>query len=442
MDVSLESPGSILRRMTIVVPADKLDQSIEKRIVGLTKTAKIPGFRPGKVPKKVIQSRFSSQVLHEAVEELIDLSYREALQDRSIIPVGFPSIETRKMVPGEDLEYIATFEVFPEVENSHIKDIEIEKPVCVVEGGDIDRTIETLLRQHTEWEAEESSSELGDRLIIDFVGTIEGETFEGSESKDYSLILGRNGLLPELEKGLQEQLPNNEVLISTQFPQDYHVEDLAGKVAEFKVMIKEVAKPRVPVLNDDFIRKFGLTDETEEAFRRKIRENLEQEMENRVNSIVRQSVFNALLHANKFEVPKALVEDEINRGIAAFNRHMEQQGLPVDESVDREKYRPEAERRVRLALVMREAVISHDIQSDDSVVRSRVEKLAQGYDDPKQVIDWHYADANRLKQFEGIVVEELLVEQLLLEANVIEKKITLQELMNEDAPSVTDATRK
>ena len=442
MDVSVESPGPILRRMTITVPAGELDQQIETRISRLAKTAKLPGFRPGKIPRKVIESRFSSQVLQEAVEELIDSSYRDALQGKSIVPVGPPSIEAKKMTRGEDLEYVATFEVFPTIGKLNIRGHEIEKPIYSVEEGDIDRTIETLRSQHTEWEAKEVPAQSGDRLLINYLGTIEGESFEGGESKDHSVILGQGGLLPEFETELNGQLPGAQLSIATEFPADYPVKAVAGKEALFSVQVKEVAKPRLPDVNEEFFRKFGLSEGNEDTFRSQIRENLAQEADARVKAQLRGSVFDALLDDNEFELPKVLVEEEINRAVTAFRGQMEQQGLPSDRPIDQEHYRESAERRVRLGLVMREAVRERGIKADDFAVRPRIEKLAQSYDDPKRVIDWYYADAARLGQFEGIVVEELLVEQLLEEAKVVEKEMTLQEFMNPVSPNAVDTERE
>ena len=442
MNVSVESPGPILRRMTITVPAGELDQRIETRILRLAKTAKLPGFRPGKIPRKVVESRFSSQVLQEAVEELIDLSYRDALQEKSIVPVGMPSIEAKKMTRGEDLEYVATVEVFPTIGKLNIRGQKIEKPIFSVEEGDIDRTIETLRIQHTEWEAKEIPSQSGDRLMINYLGTIEGEPFEGGEAKDHSVILGQGGLLPEFETELNGQLPGAELSITTKFPADYPAKAVAGKEAFFSVQVKEVAKPRLPDVNEEFIQKFGLSEGTEDAFRSQIRENLAQEADSRVKAQLKGSVFDALLDDNEFELPKVLVEEEINRAVAAFRGQMEQQGLPSDRPIDREHYREVAERRVRLALVVREAVRERGIKADDFAVRPRIEKLAQSYDDPKQVIDWYYADAARLSQFEAMVVEELLVEQLLEEAMVVEKEMTLQEFMNPVSPNAVDTERE
>jgi trigger factor len=442
MNVSVESPGPILRRMTITVPAEELDQRIETRISRLVKTAQLPGFRPGKIPRKVVESRFSSQVLQEAVEELIDSSYRDALQEKSIAPVGMPSIEAKKMTRGQDLEYVATVEVFPTIGKLNIRGQEIEKPIFSVGEGDIDRTIETLRSQHTEWDAKEVSAQSGDRLLIDYRGTIDGEAFEGGESKDHLVILGQGGLLPEFETELSGQLPGAQLSIATEFPTDYPVEAVAGKEALFSVQVKEVAKPRLPDVNEEFIQKFGLPEGTEDSFRSQIRENLSQEADARVKAQLRGSVFDALLDDNEFELPKLLVEEEINRAVVALRGQMEQQGLPSDRPIDREHYREASERRVRLALVVREAVRERGIKADDFAVRPRIEKLAESYDDPKQVIDWYYADATRLRQFEGIVVEELLVDQLLEEAKVVEKEMTLQEFMNPVSPNAVDTERE
>ena len=439
MDVSIESLGSILRKLTIGVPASQLEIAIEKRVLNLMGTIKLPGFRPGKVPKQVVESRFSAQILREAAEELIDVAYRNALNEKSLVPAGFPSIETKNLVRGEDLQFVATFEIFPELENPNIRDCEIDKPICSIDSADINRTVDTLLKQHTEWIPTEDQSQLGDRMLIDYVGTIDGERFDRGEAKDHALILGEGGLLPEFEEELENRSSGTEKTISARFPADYGVTTLAGKVAEFSVKIKEVAKPSLPQLNEDFIKKFGLQEATEEAFRAQIGKNLEQEAESRISTILKESVFSALLNSYEFEVPNALVEDEINRGIEAFQGHLQQHGLPPDESPKREDYRVEAQRRVRLALLLREAVSSRGIEADSSVVRSRLEQFAQNYSDPKQVIDWHYADAKRLNRFESIVLEELLVDALLAEAKVVEKNVAFQNLMT---PDISDADNK
>ena len=342
------------------------------------------------------------------------------------------------MAKGEDLEYVATFEVFPAIDKLDIRDHQIEKEIVSVEDEDIDRTIETLRQQRTSWEASEAPAALGDRLLIDYIGTIDDEPFDGGSAEDYAVVLGQGSLLPEFEQGLSDQLTGSEVSIEAKFPDDYPAEAVAGKKANFAVTIKEIGKPVLPDVDGDFISAFGVSDGTEAAFRLQIRENLEREAESRVQAKVRSAVFDALLDGNEFDLPKALVQEEVNRSAEGVRRQLDQQGLPSDQPIDLERYRPEAERRVRLGLVMRESLRDRGIKVDDSKVRPRVEQLAQSYEDPSQVIDWYYADPSRFSQVEGVVLEELLIKELIEEASVVEKKVTLQEVMN---PAASEAVK-
>lgn len=447
MDVSIESTGSILRRMTVVVPAEKLEDQIISRMVHLEKTLKLPGFRPGKVPRKVVESRFLGQVLQESVQELIDSSYREAVTEQNITPAGYPSIEPKNINRGENLEYVATFEVFPTINKLSVQDQQIEKTICVVGDDDIDRTIETLRRQHTEWKPKDTTADTGDRLLISFVGTIDGEPFEGGEVSDYPVILGQGGILPEFEDGLSGKKTGAKLSISAKLPDNYPSNVIAGKEAIFAIEVKEVSLPILPEIDKEFIAKFGVSEGTETAFRAQIRENLEQEAESRVKSQLRHAVFSALLEDNDFDLPQALVEEEISRAIAERQHHMESHGHTHahghdhggDEDVDREVYREEAVRRVRLALVIREAIRDREIKVEDSEVRKRVEAMASTYEDPRQVIDWYYGGQGRLAQIQGAMMEELLIESLMSEAKTVEKQVHLKDFMSPSPSSVEEA---
>jgi len=439
VEVSIESPGEIVRRMTIKVPATELEKGVDARIVRFARTAKIPGFRPGKVPRKVAEAQFGIQALHEAAQELIDTSYRDALQEQAIVPVGMPSIEPKNLTRGEILEYTATIEVFPDIPRHDIKGKRVERPVCAVEDSDIDQTVETLRKRRTTWEPTFDVANEGDRVSVDFKGTVDGEPFEGGEAENYPAVIGSGGLLPEFESALAGTKADDQVAVSLTFPEDYPNAELAGQAAEFAITVRDVGRPVLPEVDEDFIKALGISEGTSDAFRAEVRSNLERERDERVRSLLRHAVFDALLEGNDFPVPETLIEEEIERAIQATRAQLQQQGLPGDGDIDRTRYRDEAKRRVALGLVMNEFVKVRELQPGDDEVKAHLEKLASSYDDPRQVISWHYAERSRLSQIEALVVEEKAIQCLLEEAEVVDNEIRFSEFMNPAATGNTDA---
>ena len=439
MEVSIESPGEIVRRMTIKVPATELEKGVDARIGRFARTAKIPGFRPGKVPRKVAEAQFGIQALHEAAQELIDTSYRDALQEKAIVPVGMPSIEPKNLTRGETLEYTATIEVFPDIPRHDIKGKRVERSVCEVEDSDIDRTVETLRKRRTTWESTADVANEGDRVSVDFKGTVDGEPFEGGEAENYPAVIGSGGLLPEFESALAGTKADDQVTVSLTFPEDYPSAELAGQAAEFAITVRDVSRPVLPEVDEDFIKALGIDEGTSDAFRAEVRSNLERERDERVRGLLRQAVFDALLEGNDFPVPETLIEEEIERAIQSTRTQQQQQGLPGDGDIDRTRYRDEAKRRVALGLVMNEFVKVRELQPGDDEVKAYLEKLASSYDDPQQVISWHYAERSRLSQIEALVVEEKAIQCLLEEAEVVDNEIRFSEFMNPAATGNTDA---
>ena len=434
MDVSVENTGAIGRKMTVKIPAADLDQNIQSRLSTLAKTVKLPGFRPGKVPLKVVEARYSEQVLHEAAEELISSSYHDAVVQESVETAGPPSIEPKTMTRGEDLEYVATFEVFPEIPRTDIAGTSIVRKSCQPEEGDVTRTIETLRKRRTIWEADESAAKEGDRLLIDFKGTVNGEPFEGGEAENYPVILGGSTLLPEFEEQLTDLKTGDQGTVDLTFPEDYPNEELAGQPAKFSVDVREVAKPKLPEIDEDFIKSFGVEEGTDQAFRNQILENLKKECSQKIRSDTHEAVMEALLLGNDFEVPEALIREETELAVMAARAQMQQQGLPADTPVDPEQFRNSAERRVRLGLVMHTIVKQREIKPDDNAVRQRLEDMASSYDDPQQFIKWYSEDRSRLSQVEAAVVEDHVVEALLTDADVTDSEVSFEDLMNPTVP--------
>jgi len=439
MDVSVETTGAIGRKMTVKVPAEQLDGAVAARLKRLARTAKIPGFRPGKIPMKVIESRFADQALAEAADEIISSSYMEAINGESLDAAGPPSIEPKNLTRGEDLEFIANFEVFPDVPRTDIRDLPVARQTCEVVDADIDRTIETLREQRTTYEADEKASEEGDRVLIDFEGRVDGEIFEGGEAKDYPVVLGKGALLPEFESGVTGARAGEEVTVQLTFPEDYPGGEVAGKAAEFKISVKEVGAPKVPEIDEDFIRTFGVEDGSEAAFRQEIRTSLERERDQRARAQVRQAVLEALMQDNEFEAPSALVDEEINRSIMAVRQQLQQQGLPHDGPIDRANYLDEAYRRVRLGLAMHGVVKRLEIKPDADRVRERVEEMGSTYGDPDQFVRWYFEDKSRLAQIESVIVEEQAIDALLEEANITDQTVSFEEFMRPQPPATVSA---
>jgi trigger factor len=435
MDVAIENTGAIGRRMTVKVPAEQLDGAVTAKLNRLAKTAKIAGFRPGKVPMKVIESRFADQALAEAADELISRSYFSALTEKELDAAGPPAIEPKTMARGQDLEFIADFEIFPDVTKTDLKGVAIERQHCEVKDEDIDRTIDTLRQQRTAYTAAEKTAGTDDRVTIDFEGRVDGEVFQGGEAKDYAVVLGKGALLADFESALMNAKAGDDLTIALTFPEDYPGTEVAGKAAEFSVKIKEVATPEVPEIDEAFIKTFGIEDGSVEAFRTEIRNSLERERDQRARMKVRETVLDALMKDNEFEVPTALVDEEINRSIQAVRQQLQQRGLPHDGPIDRANYLDEAYRRVRLGLAMHGVVKRLEIKPDADRVRERVMEMGSSYSDPEQFTKWYFEDKSRLAQIEAVVVEEQAVDALLAEATVTDATVSFEEFMRPEAPA-------
>ena len=429
MDVSIENTGAIGRRMTVKVPAEKLAGAVTTRLKRLARTAKIAGFRPGKVPMKVIESRFADQALAEAADELISSNYFAAISDQSLEPAGPPAIEPKSLTRGEDLEFVANFEIFPEVSKTELTGMSIERQNCEVGDDDIDRTIDTLRSQRTNFTTAEKNAEMGDQVTVDFKGRVDGEIFQGGEANDYAIVLGKGALLKEFEDGLMGASAGDDLTIKLTFPEDYPGTEVAGKDAEFEVKLKEVGVPEMPEVDEEFIKTFGIEDGSVESFRKEIQTSLERERDQRSRAKIRQSVLEALMKDNEFEAPSALVDEEINRSIAAVRQQLQQQGLPHDAPIDRANYLDEAYRRVRLGLAMHGVVKRLEIKPDPDLVRERITEMGSSYSDPDQFLKWYYEDKSRLAQIESVVVEEQAIDALLQEANVSDTTVSFEEFM-------------
>jgi len=429
MQVSVESTGNLSRLMTVAVPADEVEKQVQTRLKNLARNAKLPGFRPGKAPLKIIDAQYGNQVLREVAGSLIESTLKEAFTQENLIPAGGPEIEPTSLERGKDLEYTASFEVYPEVRKLDLKGVEIERPVCEVSEEDVDRTVETMRRQQVSYNAVERDARDGDRVCIDFKGTIDGEPFSGGEAEDYKLVLGEGQFLEDLEQGIMGARPGEQRNVTVDFPDDYHGEAVAGKAVEFEVHVKEVEEPVLPDIDEAFIKAFGIEDGDVKAFRAEIAANLGRERDERLSRLTRSRVMEALVRENELEIPGKLIEQEINSMIAMNKSMLEQQGLPTEQfNPDRERYREDARQRVAMGLIFSEIVEHQDIKPDADKVKQRIEKMAASYEQPEAFVQWYYSSRERLRQVESMVVEEQVVEMLLEGADIKESPVSLREL--------------
>ncbi len=432
MQVTVEESGVIERKLTISVPSEEVTQEIEKRLRDVAKNARIPGFRPGKAPKNVIQKRYSNQVSNEVVSDKINASYQEALMEQKIAPAGLVSIEPTPFEDGKDLQYVATIELFPEIPTASLVGKSLEKPICEVTDADVEKTLEDLRKRNATYEEKEGQSAVGDRVTIDFEGKIDGEPFNGGSATEFPFVLGEGQMLEEFDTALVGVKAGETKSIEFTFPDDYHGEDVAGKEVIFSVDVKKVEEAELPTLDDAFAETLGINEGGLDKMKEEIRQSLERELSARLRSTMRDRVMDALHEANKIEVPKALVEEEIDRAVQTITQQLEGQGLPAKD-IDRNNYAEEAKKRVALGLIAREVIEKSEIKVDGDAVRARIEEMGAGYDDSEAFVNYYYSDPQRLQQVEAIVLEEQVVNAMLETADVKEVKVDFREFMNPQA---------
>ncbi len=425
MQVSVETTSSIERRMTVGVPAERIETEVNKRLQQTARRAKIPGFRPGKVPMNIIRQRYEDSARQEVLGDLIQSSFYEAVVQEKLNPAGAPSVEPKAFEKGQALEYVATFEVFPEFEVTGLESIAVERLQAEVSDADVDNMLDILRKQNTRFEVVERAAENGDQLNIDFVGTVDGEVFAGGSAKGTPLVLGSGRMIPGFEEGLVGAKAGEERVLSVTFPEDYQNLDLAGKAAEFAVTVNSVAAPQLPELNDDFFALFGVKEGGLEGFRAEVRKNMERELRQAIKSKVKSQVMDGLLAANSVEVPKALVGNEVNRlrvqAVQQFGGSIDPQQLPA------ELFEEQAKRRVQLGLLVAEVVKQFEIKADEERVRALIEEMAAAYQEPEQVVAWYYKNAQQLDEVRSVVLEEQVVDTVLQKANVTDKQVSYEE---------------
>lgn len=427
MDVTVESTGTLERRMRVELPIEPIEQQVNSRLQSVGKTAKIKGFRPGKVPAKVVRQHYGKQVREEVLSEALQRSYSEAITQEQLNPAASPTIETEDD-NGKTFVYTATFEVMPEVKLNDLEKIKIEVPEVEIGDEDIDDMLGNLQKQKAEWAEVDRKAKEEDRVTIDFTGRLKGELFEGGEAKDFAFVLGAGQMLPDFEKGVTGVKAGEEKTFKVKFPKEYPAEELAGQKADFTITAHKVEEPVLPELNDEFAAMFNITEGGMDKFRSDVRENMEREAENKKTGDVREQVMTGLLDANPVEIPNALKHQEQH---ALQRDAMQRMGLEDPEMAPPlENFAETAEKRVALGLLIRQVISDKDIQVDETAIRAKVEELCAGYENSDQMIDVYMSNPQVMQQIEPMVVEQAAVDWVVENGKTKTKKVSFKEYMN------------
>jgi trigger factor len=411
MQVSVEATGSIQRKMTIEVPAERIDQEVDKRLLSMRGKVRMDGFRPGKVPLSIVKKMHGVSVYQEVAGEVIQASFYEAAVQEKLRVVGLPDIEAKTFEYGKNVEFIARFDIYPDIEIVSLEGNTVTQQSADIGEADVDKMIETLSDQQKEWVDVDRAAEKGDLVTVDFSGLLEGETFEGGDAKDFQVEIGAGRMLVDFETALTGMSAGEEKTSDVAFPEDYHSEKLQGKTVQFTQSVKTVQGSEKPEIDEDFIKKFGIEEGSMESFRSNILDNMQRELNNAIHTKVKMQVMEQLSQAHEFEAPAALVSDEIKHIRAEMNQNtgsdMDMASLPDD------LFHDQAEKRVRLGLIVGEIIRQKDIQKDEAKIEAKLEELSSTYEDPSALINYYRSNEQAMQTIEAAVMEDLIVEWAL-----------------------------
>ncbi len=429
MQVSVESGEGLKRKLKVQVPSERVDEQVEKKLREMRGQVRLQGFRPGKVPMKVVQKRYGAQVRVEVLDEVVRQTYSEALQQESLRPAGTPEIQPVNIEAGQDLEYEASFEVIPEVEVKGIEKIAVTRPAVDITDADVDRILERLRKQHAEFSSVKRAAKDGDRVTIDFNGKIDGEDFAGNSGEDVPVPLGEGQMPEEFEKALIGMKAGEEKAVSYTFPEGFPDESIAGKTAEFAVSMKTVESPKLPKADDAFAEKLSIEGGIE-GLRGKITESLEREREQAIRGRVKNQVMDALLEQNQLALPQTLVDSEIAQLREQAKEQMQRSGAAegAEPELPADQFEQEAQRRVKLGLIVNEIVRSNEIQLDPERMQQALQRVASGYEQPEQIMQYYLQNQELMQSLQLQVMEDQVVDWVVERAKVTDKPMSLDAL--------------
>ena len=422
---NVETLGTLERRVSMALPADEIEKQVDERLKKLARSVRMPGFRPGKVPLKLVAQTYGPQVRSEVMSDAVQKSFSNAVKEANLKVAGYPQIERKN-----DFEFSATFEIYPEVKVGDLAAASVERPTVEVDDAAVDKTLEILRKQRTKFEAVTRAAQDNDRLTVDFRGTIDGQPFQGGEATDFAFALGEGRMLPAFETAARGMSAGESKTFELEFPADYHGKEVAGKKASFTMTLKKIEEPRLPALDADFAKSLGVADGDTAKMRSEVRANVEREVKKRVEGRVKEQALQALLGATPLEIPKSLVAMESSgmaeRAVADLKaRGIDPQQVPINPQAFEEA----AKRRVALGLIIAELSRAENLQPKPAEVRALVEQEAQSYESPAEVVKWFYMQPQRLQEMEALALETNVVKWVLTKANVLDKPVSFDELM-------------
>lgn len=435
MAVNVETLEKLERKITLTLPVEVIKSEVDSRLKRLARTVRMDGFRPGKVPVTVVAQRYGYSVHYEVMNDKVGEAFAQAANEAKLRVAGQPKITEKEGAPDGQLAFDAVFEVYPEVKIADLADAEVEKTGTEVTEAAIDRTLDILRKQRRTFaqRPHDAAVQDGDRVTVDFEGKIDGEPFQGGKADDFQFIVGDGQMLKEFEDAVRGMKTGESKTFPLAFPEDYHGKDVAGKTADFMVTVKKVEAAHLPEVDDALAKSLGIEDATVQGLRGDIRRNLEREVKFRLLARNKQAVMDALVAKAELDLPKSIVQAELDRMIEGARADLKQRGMkdadkaPIPEDI----FRPQAERRVRLGLVVAELVRANGLQAKPEQIKAHVEELAASYEKPADVVRWYYSDNRRLADVEAIVVENNVTEFVLSKAKVVEKQVSFDELMGQ-----------
>jgi trigger factor len=433
MAVQIETLEKLERRVTLTLAAEVINGEVENRLKRLSRTVKADGFRPGKVPMSVVAQRYGYSVQYEVVNDRVGQAFNEAATEAKLRVAGMPKITQKDQSPEGQLAFDATFEVYPEVQLGDLATAEVERISTEVTEAAIDRTVEILRKQRRTFglRGKEEGVVEGDRVTIDFEGKIDGEAFQGGKAEAFQFIVGDGQMLEQFDQAVRGMKVGQSKTFPLQFPADYHGADVAGKEADFLVTVKKIEAQNLPEVDEAFAKSLGIKEGTVEGLRADVKKNLEREVKFRVQARNKSSVMDALARNAELDLPNALVENETARLIQGAREDLKKRGVKDSETVDipADIFKPQAERRVRLGLVVAELVKTHNLQAKPEQLQKHIEELSQSYEKPAEVMRWYLGDRQRMAEVEAVVIENNVTEFVLARAKVVDKVLPFDELM-------------